>query len=140
MNLVLKETDRRDYHLQRHAGTSQMDTIQPGKRIVSYSSNEAQDYQSAYHDVSYQILHLNLITRAGGGEGNMLLVHRHQNIILNFNDAIDRTIEEELPGNLGIGTFLKLRPKVHQNKQSITVVLRLSAVKPQLAIKTFLAL
>ena len=69
----------------------------------------------------------------------MLLVHRHQNIILNFNDAVDGTIEEELPANLGIGTFLKL-PKVHQNKQSITVVLRLSAVKPQLAIKTFLAL
>lgn len=70
----------------------------------------------------------------------MLLVHRHQNINLNFNDAVDGTIEEELPANLGIGTFLKLRPKVYQNKQSITVVLRLSAVKPQLAIKTFLAL
>ena len=24
---VLKETDRRDYHLQRHAGTGQIDTI-----------------------------------------------------------------------------------------------------------------
>ena len=26
-HLVLKETDRRDYHLQRHAGTGQIDTI-----------------------------------------------------------------------------------------------------------------
>ena len=26
----------------------------------------------------------------------MLLVHRHQNIILNFNDAVDGAIEEEL--------------------------------------------
>ena len=30
----------------------------------------------------------------------MLLVHRHQNIILNFNDAVDRAIEEDLPGNI----------------------------------------
>ena len=26
-HLVLKETDRRDYHLQIHAGTGQIDTI-----------------------------------------------------------------------------------------------------------------
>ena len=26
-HLVLKETDLRDYHLQRHAGTGQIDTI-----------------------------------------------------------------------------------------------------------------
>ena len=26
-HLVLKETDQRDYHLQRHAGTGEIDTI-----------------------------------------------------------------------------------------------------------------
>ena len=35
-HLVLKEADRRDYHLHRHAGTGQI-RFKLGKRIVSYS-------------------------------------------------------------------------------------------------------
>ena len=30
----------------------------------------------------------------------MLLVHRHQNIILNFNDAVDGALKEELAGKI----------------------------------------
>ena len=37
-HLVLKETDLRDYHSQRHAGTGQIIRFKPGKRIVSYFS------------------------------------------------------------------------------------------------------
>ena len=48
--LVLKETDRRDYHLQKHAGTGQIDTISTRQAHGQLFPNPTQDDQSAYYD------------------------------------------------------------------------------------------
>ena len=114
-HLVLTEADRRDYHLERQAGTGHMDTIETRQVHCQLFPNQTQYDQSAYYGVLCQKLRLNLIIWARWNGSNITSNHP-ENVI--SNNPEKTLISRRKYGNISL-TVVLMFAKVQRTASSV---------------------